>query len=109
MTDGLNTSKEEKKGVVDVDLFNLIPVGGGADILESKNVSPLEVTEANPSYTFVIGTDGDDDDVWIVDGSIEIGSSPGSFTPIKDGDKIIGFEYTPDLGAASFDPTTGET
>ncbi|MHC4620347.1 MAG: Ig-like domain-containing protein, partial [Planctomycetota bacterium] len=108
VTDGFNTSKEGDDGVVDVDLFNLIPVGEGAVILESKNVSPIEVTEANPSYTFVIGTDGDDDEIWIVDGSINPGSSPGSFTPIKDGDKIIGFEYTPDLGAASFSQIVGD-
>ncbi|MHC4618367.1 MAG: filamentous hemagglutinin N-terminal domain-containing protein [Planctomycetota bacterium] len=115
-TDTFTYKAEDAEGNVSVNtatvtisVQNFLPVGGGADILESKNVSPLEVTEANPSYTFVIGADPDDDDVWIVDDSIDLGSSPGSFTPIKDGDKIIGFEYTPDLGAASFDPTTGET
>jgi hypothetical protein len=108
VTDGFNTSQEGADGIVDVDLFNLLPSGSRTHILKSKNVSHIGVTETDPSHTFEIGTDLDGDPVWIVDGSIKLVSSPGSFTPIMDGDKIIGFEYTPDLGAASFSQIVGD-
>jgi len=108
VTDGYNTSTVETEGIVDIDLYNLFPVGGSTDILESKNVDPIAVQEGSVvTYSFDIGSDPDGDLVSIVPGSIT--TATGTITQIEEDGKVIGFNYQSDLSAASFDQTTGET
>jgi filamentous hemagglutinin family protein len=111
VTDGYNTSTVDTKGVVDVDLYNLFPVGGSTNILESKNVDPITVQEGSVvTYLFDIGSDPDGDPVWIVPGSIS--TTAGTIvSEIEEGGKVIGFNYQPDLsilGPGSFD-SSGHT
>jgi len=108
VTDGYNTSTVETKGIVDIDLINLFPVGGYTDILESKN-DVIAVQEGSVvTYLFDIGSDPDGDLVTIVPGSITTATGT-IISEIEEDDKVIGFNYQPDLSAASFDQTTGET
>jgi len=113
VTDGDNfstvTLDNPDAGTVQINLTNELPIGGSTDILESKNVDPIIVQEGSVvTYLFDIGSDPDGDLVSIVPGSIT--TTAGTITSVIEEDgKVIGFNYQPDLSAASFDQTTGET
>ncbi|MHC4743222.1 MAG: filamentous hemagglutinin N-terminal domain-containing protein [Planctomycetota bacterium] len=113
VTDGYNVSTAtlDNPGEVTINLTNELPLGAVTNILESKNDTSIDVQGgAVPTYGFVVGSDPDGDDVWIVDSSIDLGAlPPGTITEkIYDGEgHLIGFKYTPDLSQALFSTING--
>ncbi len=116
-TDTFTYKAEDAEGNVSVNtatvtitVMNFLPVadGGFATTPKADNVDVTEATAAGSDLIeFVIGSDIDDDFVWI---SSYDAPAHGTLTPIYDTvdpTKIVGFTYDPpdDLSAASFDST----
>ena len=100
---------KSNEATVTITATNFLPTGGSNDILESKNVDPIDVQEGSVvTYLFDIGSDPDGDLVWIVPGSIT--ATNGTIvSEIEEDGKVIGFNYQPDLSVASFTQTTETT